>query len=354
MRARIFQLSSDHIQEFPQGDNDGRKQEILVPCQKGLRLHPHFVHLTERADHSPARGLLRELSFAFKDRDGNFRKDFQTSGFDGRLWELFLYAFLYEQKFQIDDQNAIPDFLVEKGGHRLAIEATTVNPTVDVKPPTPRMGEEETALCRDYMPIKWGSPLTSKLRKKYWEDGKLGGLPLVFAVHDFHGLGSMAWSLPALSDYLYGVRCDDDGEDRPVDSHTYGSKTIPSGFFNLQGAENVAAILASNEATLAKFNRMGKIAGFGDPRISMTRVGAVLRTEPLRREPFSLTIEVGVATESWSSGIWVFHNPNAKHPLEGDFFEGSLNVFFREGHREYFSSERAHVLRSYTGIIAPT
>lgn len=354
MRLRMSELSSDHAQEFPQGDNDKRKQEILVPCEPELRLHPNFVHLTERADHSPAYGLLRELSFAFKDRDGNFRKDFQTTGFDGRLWELFLYAFLYEQKFQIDDKNAIPDFLVEKGGCRLAIEATTVNPTNGIEPPIPRTAQEETELCRNYMPIKWGSALLSKLRKKYWEKEKVAGLPLIFAIHDFHGPGSMTWSLPALSDYLYGVRCDGNGDDQPVDSHRYGSKTIPSGFFSQPDAENVAAVLASNEATLAKFNRMGKIAGFGDPKISMARIGVLLRSDPPQREPFTLPIEIGVASEDWSSGIWVFHNPNAKSPLKADFFEGSLNVFFHDGHRDYFSTKSSRVLRSYTAIKGTT
>jgi hypothetical protein len=197
LHERLVALSATNAQEFPQGDNDRKKHEILVPCVPLERLHPHFRHLADKANYSPARGLIKEMSFAFKDRDGNYRKDFQTTGFDGRLWELYLYGFLYEQKFAVDDEKAVPDFLVVKDGHQVAIEAVTVNPTPGVTPPQPKGKEEEFEVSAGYMPIKWGSPLTGKLAKKYWEQSHIAGLPLVFAIHDFHGPGTMIWSLPS-------------------------------------------------------------------------------------------------------------------------------------------------------------
>jgi hypothetical protein len=319
-----------------------------VPAVPPEKLHPNFVHLSTSPNFSPARGLIRELSFAFKDRDGNYRKDFQTTGFDGRLWELYLYGYFYEQKFLIDDSQAVPDFLGEKGGIRIAVEAVTVNPTPGVTAPQPQSKVEEFALSAAYMPIKWGSVLTSKLAKKYWEKPQVAGLPLAFAIHDFHGPGTLLWSLHSLSDYLFGLRNQEDGQDVPVESHTHGAKVIPSGFFQLPGAENISAVIASNEATLPKFNRMGQIAGFGDPAIRMKRIGAQLDLATMAVTGFETTTQRGVANESWSTGIWVFHNPHARLPIPYDLFDGSLNVFLRGGERHSLSTRQVHVLRSVT------
>jgi len=85
MRDAVEDLSEDGDQEFPQEDNNGKKHEILVPCVSEDKLHNHFKVLTESESYSPARGLVKEISFAFTDLDGNFRKDFQTTGFDGMI-----------------------------------------------------------------------------------------------------------------------------------------------------------------------------------------------------------------------------------------------------------------------------
>jgi len=350
LHTRIEAISATNAKEFPQGDNDRRKQEILVPCVASKKLHPNFQTLLDGPGYSAARGLLAELSFAFKDRDGNFRKDFQTTGFDGRLWEIYLYAYLYEQRFRVDDKQPVPDFIAEKGGARIAIEAVTVNPTPGVAPRVPKTTAEEFELSRDYMPIKWAGPLTAKLGKQYWKQTQIAGLPLVIAIHDFHGPGSMTWSIWALNDYLYGVRSQPDERLVKVESHTLGKKTIPSGFFSLPEAENISAVIASNEATLPKFARIGKIAGFGDHKVKLTRIGATLDLEIMALSRFSNEAEVGVASETWSTGIWIFHNPNAKILLHPGLFEDSLNVFYRDGQREYFSTRRSHIIRSKTAI----
>jgi hypothetical protein len=248
----------------------------------------------------------------------------------------------------------VPDFLIQKGPYQVAVEAVTVNSTVGVVPPRPNGPEEERELCENYMPIKWGSPLISKLRKCYWKKDHVRERPLVFAIHDFHDLGSMIWSLPALSDYLYGVRGGDNGDDSPIESHSYGGKTIPSGFFSLPDAEYVSAVIASNEATLTKFNRMGKIAGFGDISIEIRRFGVVLDLETFTDTPFESVTEIGVESENWSSGLWVFHNPKAKFPLHEDLFPTALQVILQDGQRYFFSSRQMHVMRSFTTITEPS
>lgn len=355
MLCTMVELAKDGAQEFPQEDNNRKKHEILVPCVPEAKLHPAFKILTANDGYSPARGIIKELSFAFTDLDGNYRKDFQTHNFDSRLWELYLYAAFYEQHFHIDDQHAVPDFIIESPVGKIAVEAVTVNPTTGVEPPVPKTVEEEQALCRDYMPLKWGSPLISKLGKKYWEQEHIKDMPLVFAIHDFHGPGSMVWSFPALSDCLFGIRCGEDGKDYPVESYSWETKqNIPAGFFRQPEAENVAAVIASNEATLPKFNRMGFIAGFGKPKVFMGRQGARLDLETNKVGSFRYQTKVGVVSEGWSDGLWVFHNPRAKRPIPLTLFPRALNVFLdKNGQRNYRSQQRYHIIRSVTQIASP-
>ncbi len=259
-----------------------------------------------------------------------------------------MYATFYESGFDIDDSKSVPDFMISNGGIKFGVEAVTVNPSKDVIAPKPTTHLESLELCRDYMPIKWGSPLTSKLKKEYWKKAHLQGLPFVIAIHDYHAVGSMVWSLPALSDYLYAIRCDEIGVDRPVERHCYNGKDIPSGFFMLPGSENVSAILASNSATLPKFNRMGMIAGFGDSSIQMYRSGFALDATNSGCIEFCSKTEVGTVNEHWSSDLWVFHNPRALIPLSADILPQALHVFLINGQRHYRSCERFHVLRSVT------
>ena len=150
--------------------------------------------------------MLTELARAFVDVDGNFLRDFQTTGFNARLWELYLSAFLYEQRFETTRKFKRPDFCVQKGGSPIGIEAVTVNPTAGDPPLKPRDDKEARALTDDYMPIKFGSVLFSKLQKRYWDLQHMQGKPFILAVHDFCADDSMTWSAPAMNDYLFGLR----------------------------------------------------------------------------------------------------------------------------------------------------
>ncbi|MEI7821913.1 MAG: hypothetical protein WCK55_13425 [Verrucomicrobiota bacterium] len=277
------------------------------------------------------------------DVDGNFLKDFQTTGFNARLWELYLNAFLYEQRFAISREFDRPDFLVSKGGYPIAIEAVTVNATDGEIPPSPEKPEEIEFLKRDYMPIKFGSALYSKLRKRYWELAHVKDMPLVFAVHDFHGNDSMTWTSGALDDYLYGVRAtwhkDANGKlhvtDNPINEHVWGNKKIPSGFFNQPDAEHVSAVLFSNSATLSKFNRMGKLAGFGSSKVEMIRMGFRHDPDPNATTPIKFVAEVkpDSYSEDWTEGVRIFHNPKARIPIPPEFFPGCSHHFVQDGHR---------------------
>lgn len=319
--------------EFPQGDVQRKKNEIFRIVVPGKRLNPHFTTLTQELRYSPAKEIIGELAYALADVDGNFIEQFQTDGFNARLWELYLLAFLHEDLFTVERPSPAPDFKAISPPYSVFIEAVTVNPSpsFDIKHP-PASPEELTELVNNYAPIKFGSPLYSKLRKEYWKLPHVTGHPLVFAIHDYHAGDSMCWTYPAVGQYLYGMRWkhifDSTGGlivvPKKVQMHRFSGKEIPSGFFFQPGAENVSAVLYSNSATLPKFNRMGKLAGFGDPRVRMKRIGLNYdcAANAVSPKEFELEVEADRYQESWGQGAEMYHNPRALNPIDPEIFPG--------------------------------
>jgi hypothetical protein len=200
-------------EEFQQGDEDGTALDFFTPVSPTDRLHPGFRKLTETEGFSPARGIVEPMMNWYDDPDGNFVQQFQTTGFDSRIWELYLFATFVEMGYAIDRAGAIPDFCCAGIHGKFCAEAVTINPTQEkggkpVPPPSTNTPEELRIFQKEYMPIKYGSVLTSKLAKKYWEAPATIGNPLLFAVHDFHAPMSMLYTRSALPIYLYGYDWD--------------------------------------------------------------------------------------------------------------------------------------------------
>ena len=144
-----------------------------------------------------------------------------------------------------------------------------------------------------------------------------------------------------LMQYLYGLR---QYEEKGVFTYTSikehtGGKTIPSGFFNFPDVGNISANLFSDSGTISKFNRMGEIAGFGDPAVIMARVGERYpHRDSEAPEPFCVLIE-GSYRETWAEGIWIFHNPNAKVTLEREMFPDVAHVYLENGGFKVYLSD---------------
>jgi len=213
------------------------------------------------------------------------------------------------------------------------------------------------------MPIKFGSALYTKLRKRYWDRPNVQGKPFVLAIEDFSSPGSMIQSAPALHLYLYGydhdAKQDRDGNltitPRKVDFHQWGDKVIPSGFFDLPGAENVSAVIFSNSGTIAKFNRMGILGGFGSDRVLAIREGACVDHDPnaMAPKPFRHVVNAADYSESWGEGLSVFHNPRALIPLPQHFIEGAAHHFLQDGGQIHTQTPEWHPHWSVTQHLFP-
>ncbi len=365
LRREMEGLAMASDKEYYQGDETGAPLDFFTPRVDRARLHPNFLALTETEAFSAARGIIEPMIHWYEDPDGNFIEQFQTTGFDARVWELYLFALFAEMSYLINRIHAVPDFVCEGVMGTFALEAMTVNPTQDgaggvVPPPPRRSAEEHRAFVSQYMPIKFGSTLTSKLAKRYWERPSAVGKPLVFAIQDFSAPGSMVYTDSALPPYLYGYdwewHHDTAGRlvvtPRKVATHRWGDKEIPSGFFDLPDAENVSAVVFSNSGTISKFNRIGLLAGFGSKRLVLTRMGTAYDPNPDSVAPLAFRRIVGAPGyhETWGEGLNVFHNPNAKRPLDPEMLPGAAHHRLREGRMASITPDR-HPFGSITHIL---
>jgi len=360
------------ISVFPQGDEAADKAgvDLFTPVVPESKLNPTF-RLFHDSDHwLPARSIMSEMMRHFRDVDGNFVEQFQTGGFDARMWELYLYAALLEEGLFVEKPEPAPDFLVSIGNQKVFIEAVTVNPSPDDFTPKPddkpiiRSAAEIRKLNETKIPIKFGSPLWSKLTraKPYWQMPHVVGHPLVFAIADFHEKQSMTWTSTGLFSYLYGVTHDFTMDEQgrliispvKIEMHEHEGKQIPSGFFLQPNAENVSAILFSASGTISKFNRMGRLSGFGRPEQLIMRAGYRHKHDDNSALPeyFCFEITPGKTTETWSEGLSMFHNPRAKHPIDRNMFPGLAHHYFDDGQIISYLPE-FHPYGSYTWNILP-
>lgn len=372
-------LENTTLEELGHQGDEPKKVIDLLTVSPGVApdsLHPYFRELTERSGRAPARAVVREMSRWLDPADPHLVDQFQRHQFDQRLWELYLWAAFREMSFDVTQLEA-PDFLCRSPLGEVTVEATTIAPSTMgpmAAHPNPKTKEEISEFLDNYMPLKFGSALVSKLNKvnkdsrHYWELEHAREKPFLLAIADFHRsateeeLGSMTYTQSSIWQYLYGVRVSWDVVDgqlvlvpSKVASHQYGEKVAPSGFFDLPDAENVSAVLFSNAGTIAKFDRMGVLAGYAPPNHRYFRTG--LRANPDPNSPTGLPFHVEVGADNydelWADELQVFHNPNARLPLARHTFGGIAQHWFEDGNL-HSSVPDHHVLSSYTMIMQIT
>lgn len=327
---------------------------LFDPVVPENRLHPSVVHLRSDPGAEPTRLMMEHVFASLAGlADNNFVEQFQTTGFDARVFELFLHAYFESIGAQIGRAHERPDYLVTRNGLTVAVEATTANPTqVRGAPPPLITGVDPRAVVEEdedrrrerieqELPIRVGGALFSKLEKRYWDLPHVRDRPLVFAVAPFHAHDALLFSSAGISRYLYGIqqsgRHDAAGrlviDTEPVVSHQLGAKTIPSNFFMQPGAEHVSAVLYTNAGSVSKFTRMGYQAGLHRGNVNVVRFGVAWDPDPNAVEgvEFEYRMDEDPGEEPWGSGIEVFHNPGALHPIQDDFFEDAIQTRLENG-----------------------
>jgi hypothetical protein len=320
-----------------------RRASLFEAVVDTSKLNESFVKLSEQPQAKPTRWMLERVYQDFSDPDGNFLEQFQSTAFDARFFELYLFAYLSRSGFEINRRHPNPDFLVDKAGFAVAIEATTVNPaTSGVMAESGRsLDDVPHEEARDYefneLPIRFGSPLFSKLKKRYWKLDHCRDLPFVIAIEAFHDKGSLGISDSPLVTYLYGQRSSAGWSKQgtleidveKIEEHKLADKVIPSGFFALAGCEHVSAVLFSNSGTVTKFARMGFQYGVGCDEIEMIRQGFAFNPDVNAMDPtfFAYNMDEPPLVETWGQGLVLCHNPKSLHPIPRGVFPDAVEFY---------------------------
>jgi hypothetical protein len=323
-----------------------KTKDLFEPIVDRGRLNITFEYMRTSLAAEPARLMANEIFQDFPDTDGNFVEQFQTTGFDSRIFELYLYAYLSRSGYGVNRAHEKPDFIVTKEGVPVAIEATTVNPTqtegtIDTRGIADLTTEELQEKLENELPIRFGGPLFSKLNKGYWRLEQCRGIPIVLAIEAFQEEGSLYFSHSSLGQYLYGQRHypdrTEDGhlivKSTEITNHKWGAKVIPSNFFRQPNTEYISAVVFSNSGTYAKFCRMGYQAGYYRGNTQGIRLGACWNPDPDAATPMKFSYEVDdpPLVESWGQGLVVFHNPYALFRVPRGYFIDAAEMYIKDG-----------------------
>ena len=315
----------------------------IVPTEK---LDPQFKFLQNSPSYDPARTMMDKVYQDFDDHDGNFLEQFQTTGFNPRFFELYLFAYFSMSGFMIDRSHPSPDFIVSRDGVTVSVEATTLNPSkresaTDGSMPFSLDEDGFKQFLNHELPIRFGSPLFSKLQKKYWELEHCSNQPFILAIEAFFDNKALTLSDASLAQYLYGLRMSADWtkdgnlevHSDTVESHISGNKAIPSNFFGSPRTEYVSAVVFTNSGTHAKFARMGYQQGIGVEHYDISRHGFCHNPDPRAKDPtyFAYNLAEPPLVESWGQGLVVNHNPNALFPLPKNFFPEAVQGYIEDG-----------------------
>jgi len=99
---------------------------------------------------------------------------------------------------------------------------------------------------------------------------------------------------------------------------------------------------------------MGKQAGLGNDKVTLIRMGNFYNHEPNADKPHLISYKVeGTSIETWSEGVVVFHNPNAKIPLDPAFFDNRVAQSFFENGLIYSKMPKYFPYNSFTQNLIP-
>jgi hypothetical protein len=302
-----------------------------LPRFPDSKLHPLFLIIRDSRSHIAARGLLDQVFSEYVDKDGNFVRDFQTQGFSARIWELSLFAYLFEEGYTLDSTHAMPDFIIPEG---CAIEAVTNQPRDPMSASQVNFEDEEE--YRAFITINRSAgvtefqnqlrkAITSKMGKRfkdgltYWELPHIRDLPFVLAVQCFYGASSTAFTDGLAASYLLG------------------EQPGMAGLFDDSELAPLSAVLFSNSGTVAQFNRIGKQSGYGVDDVRIFRSGIYYDPTPGATEARQFGYEVGTPgapPEDFAQSLHLIHNPHADHPLRQETLMGVRQTAWIQGKSE--------------------
>lgn len=313
--------------------------DLLTPIVEKNKEHKNFTTILERASTSAKSNLL-SWAKNFPDRDNKFIKEFQTT-FNSSFWELYLHRLFEEYQFAFNWDNSAPDFHLNVNGSEFIVEATTANKADDERP---NEWEKEEPLSNPfnkkaydhylnnmneanrYSIIRLSNGILSKYRKflkSYSNLDHVKNKPFVIAIAPFEQPFFYYQCSRTMMALLYDFYVDEEVHYKDPKTYSYpptvylgsiekdNGADIPLGLFNNDSMNEVSAIIFSATATWSKTENKERHLNF-------------LSKNGMSMEKCEELIE---------DGLYIFHNPYAKKPLDKNIFkrERVCQVYIDDG-----------------------
>lgn len=282
--------------------------DLFTPVVEESKLHPNFVH-TLAPNSAGVRSVLAQWADGFRDRDGKFIHEFQTT-YNSGFWELYLFAVLKKLGIGVDFDHSTPDFVAID--IPLAIEATIASHAQDDVPEWEKTFEGVTHdnLEAAYIQsiIRLSNAFLGKAsayQERYCDLVHMKDRSFIIAVsnygtQDFNMLGDVA-----VQRLLY---------DTLKESQVYkpSGAAVPVGLFRSNAYAHVSAILYSSVATFGKARAL-----------SAKEDNFIFQAVRIRNniEPLRIVARSSDYSESLTDGLRFFSNPFANSPVDPRIFE---------------------------------
>lgn len=297
--------------------------DLFKPIVKDEEQNPLFKALLSPTMWAE-RDCLNSWAAGFQDRDNKFIQEFQTT-FESSFWELYLNKVLFDLEITLNYNFHAPDFLCSHKKSSFTIEATISNPKQGGEKAYGYLQPlEEGHLSDKFIQnsiLRIANSIVSKARKFKSSYKKLEHTqkkPFILAINSFdqphsHKIGNRA----ALA-VLYGIYLNDARKKvTTIDTITKDNGAeIPLGFFKNSEYEDISAIIFNPLANWGKMRALSKSSEYN----SNIEVFSA-RINPATDE---FTVDKKLKSEYEESifdGLYVFHNPFAKYPLDPIIFK---------------------------------
>lgn len=295
--------------------------DLFTPAVPLERQHLIFQRLM-RPEFSAERDELRAWAKGFLDRDGKFVQEFQMT-FESSFWELYLNASLRRLGCVPDMSFSAPDFVIQTPT-RFSVEAAIAAPAqggpqafnYDAKNDLPEDFTEfniqaTIRICNSF------AAKTKRHSESYGLMSHIEGKPYVIAIGAYdRPYAHFAASRPILA-ALYGLYYDEAATPKDASEVTKydvsaapksSGAEVPVGLFLDERHSEVSAVIYSSLAT------WGKLRALADNPAAQT-IYQTYHPGGDGLMPRIFTRMKHEYTEDLLDGLYVLHNPFAKHPV---------------------------------------
>lgn len=294
--------------------------DLFTPQVPADKQHPIFQRILA-PQYAPERAVLQSWATGFADRDGKFVQEFQRT-FESSMWELYLNAALAEFGFTPNMTFNAPDFVIDSP-IRFSIEAAIAAPAHGGAPAfnyDPRSIPDDFTQFNIESTIRICNSFDAKVKRyrKYYSGlPQAKDQPFVIAIASFDRPYAHFAAGRSILAAFYGIYHDEaatpKGANKVVSYNVDAapkseSTNIPLGLFCDERHAEVSAVIYSALAT------WGKIRALADSPDAMSTYTTFHPNE------HSIKPKMRVAQkkeyyEHLLDGLYVLHNPYAKHPI---------------------------------------